>query len=199
MMAATTKRTTKKDERRHALVSEAAALFDHAGYHAVGVGQLADAVGLSKPTLYHYFSSKDEILFFIHEQFIDILLEKASAQDPELPADQSLRNVMFDVVDLMRTHRGHVRVFFEHFRELSVADQETIKLKRDQYRELVEGIVRRGIKEGVFKDLDPGLVTLALFGMCNWAYQWFRADGPFTVEEVASIFGDLFLNGLSTA
>lgn len=182
--------------RRREIVAQAAELFDRSGYHTANVSAVAEAAGMRKPTLYHYFSSKDEILFEIHEEFIDRLIEKERGRRG-LPAREALLEVMADVLELMRTHRGHVRVFFEHYRELSEADQETIRAKRDGYQASVEAIVRRGIEAGEFRDVDPRLTTLAVFGMCNWAYQWYRPDGPLSTREIAERYFDLLFEGLA--
>ena len=61
----------------------------------------------------------------------------------------------------------------------------------------VEDVIRRGIETGELRDLDPRLTTLALFGMCNWAYQWFSPDGPLRSRQLAYFFWDLFLRGAS--
>lgn len=183
------------DAKRRDVVTQAAELFDRAGYHTTNVAEVANAVGISKPTLYHYFSGKDEILFWIHEEFIDLLIEQQRARSG-LTARESLLEAMADVLELMRTHRGHVRVFFEHHRELAAADRETIRGKRNAYRDLVEDAIRRGIADGEFRDVEPRLTTLAVFGMCNWAYQWYRPDGELTTREIAERFLDLLMNGL---
>ena len=185
-------------ERRRAIATQAAELFDVAGYHTTSVEELAEAVGIRKPTLYHYFASKDEILFWIHEEFIDRLLEQARAREGDgREAADELFEVMADVLELMETHHGHVRVFFEHHRELAADRRATIRAKRDAYRALVEGIVARGVRNGEFRELDPRLVTLAVFGACNWAYQWYRADGPLPSRRIAELFFDLVCNGLA--
>ncbi len=183
------------DAKRREVVAQAADLFDRSGYHTTNVAAVAEAAGMRKPTLYHYFSGKDEILFWIHEEFIDLLIEKQRERAGS-PAGEALHAIMGDVLDLMRTHRGHVRVFFEHHRELSAGDQETIGSKRDTYRQLVEDVVGQGIESGEFRRVDPRLTTLAVFGMCNWAYQWYRVEGPLDSREIATFFYDLLLNGL---
>ena len=183
-------------DKKRELVQEAAGLFDRDGYHAVNVGMLARAVGLSKPTLYHYFNSKDEILFLIHEEFIDLLLQRAGERTPSLSASDALREYFIDVLELIKTHRGHVRVFFEHYRELSRTHQDTIREKRDRYHNLVQNVIEAGISSGEFRTVDAGVATMAFFGMCNWTYQWFRPDGPLSAAEIAAQFADLLLGGL---
>jgi AcrR family transcriptional regulator len=190
-------RKVNADERRREIVTKAAAVFDTEGYHTTNVTTVAGVAGLKKPTLYHYFSSKDEILFWIHEEFIDLLISKQVARDNSgLSAAESLCEVMSDVLRLMDTHRGHVRVFFEHHRELSLEHRKTIAAKRDRYASMVEIEVARGVEASEFRDLDPRLTTLALFGMCNWTYQWYRSNGPRTSSEIAEFFSDLLLEGL---
>jgi AcrR family transcriptional regulator len=185
------------DTRRRQVVASAAELFDRAGYHTTNMAELARAVGIEKPTLYHYFKAKDEILFWIHEEFIDLLIEKAEARAAEHPtASDELRGAIRDVVGLMETHRGHVRVFFEHHRELTEAQQQTIREKRDRYERIVRAIVDRGVESGEFRSLDGQLATLAIFGMCNWTYQWYRSGGAYTTDQIADQFYDLLANGL---
>jgi AcrR family transcriptional regulator len=188
----------KADARRKEVVAHAAELFDQTGYHTTNMAELARAVGLEKATLYHYFRGKDEILFWIHEEFIDLLIAKAEARVATgvSPADE-LRGAVRDIVGLMESHRGHVRVFFEHQRELPADQRRTIGEKRDRYEQMVRSAVERGIADGAFRDVDPRLATLALFGMCNWAYQWYRSGGAYTSDQIADLFYDLFVNGLS--
>lgn len=185
--------------RREEVIREAAALFDRRGYHLASMEDIAEAVGVRKPTLYHYFNSKDEILFWIHEEFIDQLIERQERRATQsLPAEQLVLEVMSDILELMETHRGHVRVFFEHHRELPAAEHAAIAAKRATYEAAVAAAIQRGIEDGRFRPVDVKLATLALFGMCNWAYQWYRSEGPLRSREIAYAFWDVFINGLST-
>ena len=185
----------RTDERRRELVAAAARLFDTEGYTTSSVETIARGMGLSKATLYHYFPSKEAILAALNDEFIDLLIEQAVAREG-LPAGEQLRAMMGDVLDLMETHRGHVRVFFEHHRELSPVKRDEIRDKRDRYAALVEGVVARGMADGEFRGGDPRLVALAVFGMCNWAYQWYRPDGDRSTREIADSSYDLVINGL---
>src|SRR6516165_1267228 len=63
-------------DRKHEIVTAAASVFDRDGYGSTSMDDIARTVGIAKPTLYHYFSSKDEILTSIHEEFIDLLLDR---------------------------------------------------------------------------------------------------------------------------
>jgi TetR/AcrR family transcriptional regulator, cholesterol catabolism regulator len=96
----------------------------------------------------------------------------------------------------MVTHRGHVRVFFDHYSQLPPDKQQQIRGKRDQYHHLVEEMIGRGVASGEFRAVDVELVGLAIFGMCNWAYKWYRPDGRLSPREVATHFWSLVMSGL---
>ncbi|MEZ5175596.1 MAG: TetR/AcrR family transcriptional regulator [Acidimicrobiia bacterium] len=184
-------------ERRAQIVDYAASLFDAEGYWQASMEQLAEAVGIAKPTLYHYFAGKDEILFRIHQEFIVDLIRRQEdpARRSMTPLDQ-LRAIMRDVLYLMEHKRGHVRVFFEHWRDLSETDRDVVMKQRDHYQMLVEQVIDEGMAEGSLRSLDIRLVTLGMFGMCNWAYQWYRADRRLSSAAVADFMFELLLEGL---
>jgi AcrR family transcriptional regulator len=191
--------TPNGGDRRAQIVSSAAVLFDEVGYHLTSMDDIAGAVGLAKPSLYHYFPSKDSILLAIHEEFIGLLLgrlqERLTRQDESI--EDQLLDVMVDICDLMRTHRGYVRVFFEHHRELPEAERKDAIAKRDDYFAAVQDLFARGREEGRLAG-DPWLSAMALFGMCNWVYQWYQPNGRLTTLDVARYFHRLLLHGLQT-
>lgn len=188
------------DARRAEVITLAAGLFDRDGYASVSMEQIAAAAGIAKPTLYHYFRAKDEILRGIHETFIDLLLGRQDERERLglAPADLLL-GAMTDIFGLMETHRGHVRVFFEHHRELPDGARTGIRVKRDRYEQLIRGAVTDGIRTGVFRDVDPDTATLAIFGVCNWAYQWWRPGGRADPAHTAQKMWDLIIRGLASS
>jgi AcrR family transcriptional regulator len=185
------------DQRRHEIIDLVADLFDRHGYAKVTMEQIALRAGIAKSTLYHYFRGKEEILRGIHESFMDLLLERhADRQRLGLAPADLILGVMTDILGLMQTHRGHVRVYFEHHRELPQAVREEIRAKRDRYEGLVREAVEAGVATGQFRDVDPTTTTLAIFGMCNWAYQWWRPQAGADPARTALRMWDLVMHGL---
>jgi TetR/AcrR family transcriptional regulator, cholesterol catabolism regulator len=188
---------TAADRRRAEIIALAARLFDQHGYANVSMEQIAVAAGLAKPTLYHYFRGKDEILRGIHEAFIEILLERhEQRQQLGLSPALILLGAMTDIFGLMETHRGHVRVFFEHHRELPVNVREQIRVKRDRYQQQIREAIVKGIEAGQFRDVDPDAATLAVFGICNWAYQWWRPGSGTDPALTAQKMWDMVVRGM---
>lgn len=184
--------------RRARIIELAAGLFDERGYASVSMEQIAIATGIAKPTLYHYFRAKDEILRGIHEAFIDLLIERQEERRKLAlePADQLL-GAMTDILGLMETHRGHVRVFFEHYRELTAPVRQEIRIKRDRYQNLIHSAVSEGIRDGSFREVDPDVTTMAVFGMCNWAYQWWHPGSGTDSALTAQKMWDVVIRGLA--
>jgi AcrR family transcriptional regulator len=187
--------------KRLEIVAAAAELFDERGFHQVSMDAIAERVGIRKPTLYHYVRSKEDILYWIHEACTDRLLERHIARlKTPMSAQQYLLELMADIIELTEEHKPEVRVFFEYYREISGERYEEILAKRHRYVAMVEEIVQAGIRDGEFRaDVEPTLIMMAIFGMSNWAYQWFRPDGPLRGREVAYAFWDIALNGLRPA
>jgi AcrR family transcriptional regulator len=185
------------EDRRREIVGLAADLFDRHGYSKVTMEQIALSAGIAKPTLYHYFRGKDEILRGIHESFMDLLLDRhTERQRLGLVATDLLLGVMTDILGLMQTHRGHVRVYFEHHRELPPAVRGEIRAKRVRYEGMVRAAVHEGIASGQFRDVDAETATLAIFGMCNWTYQWWRPEAGEDPARAALRMWDLVMRGL---
>jgi AcrR family transcriptional regulator len=185
-------------ERRHQIVESAAELFDARGYGNTSMEDVALSVSIAKPTLYHYFRSKEEILQSIHEEFIQLLIDKymervSSGLEPE----ELVLGAMKDIFSLMVTHRGYVRVFFEHYRELPPEAKRYVAAQRDAYESLVQSAIAAGQARGTFAaDADSKLIALAVFGMCNWAYQWFDEGGRYTAQEIAETYWRLLVKGI---
>jgi TetR/AcrR family transcriptional regulator, cholesterol catabolism regulator len=191
---------SRANEQRRRVVNESAILFDRVGYHNASMEDIALAVGLAKPTLYHYFKSKDEILFWIHEEFIDLMVSRHNERlGTPLTPEERLFAIAKDTLELMETHRGHMRVFFEHSRELSEENQEKIRAKITESRAIVEEQIRLGIEAGTMRPVDPRLAMRAFVGMCVWAYQWWDEESGRTPDEVARTFWDLFIHGIQSS
>jgi TetR/AcrR family transcriptional regulator, cholesterol catabolism regulator len=195
------RRAMSTAERRHQIIESAAVLFDARGYANTSMEDVALSVSVAKPTLYHYFRSKEEILQSIHEEFIQLLMDRyLSRASRGLQPEELVQGAMKDIFSLMVTHRGYVRVFFEHHRELPSEARRYVAAQRDCYESLVRSAIAAGQARGTFAaDVDTKLTSLALFGMCNWAYQWFSVQGQQTADEIAETFWRLLLKGIQPA
>jgi AcrR family transcriptional regulator len=190
---------TKSTNKRNKIIGAAAELFDQVGYHGASMQMLADTVELGKPTLYHYFRSKNEILFAIHQDLIGHLLgSHMSRKERELPPDELLKGMCTDILQQINDHPGYVRAFIEHFDELDPEQQEAARKERSHYLSEAIDAIKNGVKSGLFIKCDPRLAALGYLGMCNWAYKWFPREKSRNVQKVSRDLSEMFLRGLLT-
>jgi len=190
--------TAAHDDKRIDIIEHCAALFDKVGYHGTSMQMLADEVGLGKPSLYHYFRSKTDILYEMHQMHIDALIEGLEADDV-VNADpaRSLETAAVLTLRQIAEHPGYVAAFMDHYRELEGKQRTEMRKRRQEYFSRITNIVRSGVEAGQFRNLDPDLATLAFLGMCTWAYKWYpRMAAEHPPEKMAKSLCDIFLGGL---
>ncbi|MEJ6488778.1 TetR/AcrR family transcriptional regulator [Leucobacter sp. USCH14] len=189
--------TSAGEQRRGEIVEAAAQLFNRLGYHATSMAAIAEEVSMAKGAVYHYFQAKHEILSEIHRIWIEELIERFQVNQARTDdAVEIIRSVFHDVLRLIDERPAHVRVFFEFFRELPPELRAHARSRRDLYEALVENTIRRGIDTGVLREMNPRTQAFALFGMCNWSYQWYRRDGEFDSREIADMLFTIFTDGV---
>lgn len=190
---------TAADLRRQEILLRAAELFDKSGYHLTSMTDIAESVGIRKPSLYHYFTTKDEILFHIHADYIDVLLSRQLERIRlGVKASVMIEGIIRDLLEMIHERKGHVRAYYEHHRELSDERKPEIVAKREQYRKMVEDAVNAGVAEGDFRDVNPVLTTQSIIGAASWVYHWYgRWDLP--IEEIGDGIIDILFNGLKRA
>jgi AcrR family transcriptional regulator len=187
-----------RQKRAAEIASTAASLFAASGVATVSMDDIAKSVGVAKATLYHYFSTKDEILYAIHEEMFMILLEKSEARKSAgLPATERLFGYVQDAFELVDSHPGYARVVFEHLRQLSPPYKRKVRDNQIRYEQAVADILESGIAEGVFARVNVRIATLALFGMVNWSHQWYSPKGQYSPSELSEQFFEIYLNGIA--
>ena len=196
-----TRRRQAADERQAArrrdIVDASAGLFQSRGYYATTVGDIADQVGMSKPAIYHYFRSKEEILVYIHEMIAQRLLDDHQRVRAERPDPvERLRALCESFFAVMTDLQPHVRTFFSFFGEIEGSNREQIESRRRELSDMVEGVVSECIASGRFRDVDPRLAMLVITGVFNWAPNWYHPGGPTSGPELADFIFEIFLNGL---
>lgn len=185
---------------RNKIIQEALLMFEKHGYHGVTVNQIVENVGTSKGGFYHHFTSKDELLFVIHDTFITYVLEKATiANETYKSPTNKLQAIIKDFVKVFDLYKPHISVFYQENIYLKPEYEILIKKKRDQFKQIIISAIREGKECGEFrKDLPVEITGMAILGMVNWAYKWYKQSGPKSIDEIGDIFVDLILHAVLT-
>jgi AcrR family transcriptional regulator len=184
------------EDQREAIIARAAELFARQGYHATSMNQLAEAAGLSKATLYHYYRDKDALLVHIadgHVSRLQALVASARALGlkPEAQFRELVRRIVEEYAGAQHAHR----VLTEDVKFLPPEDRQRVL---DKEREVVAGFaaavaaLRPELKSAALA--KP--MTMLLFGMINWMFTWMKPEGALDYEALAPMVADLFLGGL---
>ncbi|WLR46848.1 TetR/AcrR family transcriptional regulator [Halobacillus litoralis] len=183
---------------REKIIQTSLELFDRHGFHGVSVKQIVQQTNTSKGGFYHHFQSKDELLFVIHDTFITYVLKEAQAANvthsSPIPKVQAIIQSFVQVFDL---YKPHISVFYQESLYLKPAYEEEIKGKRDEFKRMVFNVIAEGQESGHFRrELPLEITGMAILGMVNWIYKWYRRDGTYTIDQIAEVFTDLVLHFL---
>jgi AcrR family transcriptional regulator len=182
--------------RRIEILKSAAAAFRRRGYHGASVGEIADALHMTKGSLYYYFRNKEEILYFCHDYSLDILLELLKDVEAEgRPPDAKLRRLILAFVHMI-IDELHGTALTMDLQALSPRALRRIIVKRDRFDRGIRRVLEEGMQAGVFARADPKLLAFAILGAVNWIPRWFDPRGRATSEEIAQAFAEYLLSGL---
>jgi len=174
----------------------AAELFARNGYHATGVTQLSEAVGLGRGALYYHITSKESVLYAISMGAIEHLIEPSDlVVAGDGPAQARLRQLARVLMRNIAEFSNEWTVFFREHIALTGQWHADVMAKREHYEGLWAKLLAEGATAGEFVASDP-ILTKGVLGMFNYSYLWLRVDGPNTPEEVADRFCDVLLGGL---
>ncbi|WP_170323778.1 TetR/AcrR family transcriptional regulator [Cryptosporangium phraense] len=171
------------------------------GYADTSLGDVAAELGLSKGTIVHHFRSKEALLGEVHVAYFGRRFAEAEFVLAEL--SDPVERLVAMIYALLAAHRDDRAASLACLRELvRYFDGELndyVRQQRTGYTEIVVGILRDGVQRGVLHTADARMSALQIFGMCNYAWTWYRPDGPQSVEEIASRFAVNVLAGLVRA
>lgn len=178
------------------IISRAAAIFAQQGYAATSIGDIATACECSKSRLYHYFDGKEAILRGILTTHVDSLLEQCRhvLYGSREPKERFLQLVRVFLTIYAHSRNQHVVLLTcldalppEPRNELIAKQRELIAYVRDALLQLRPDMAQnRSIAH---------VDTMLFFGMINWTYTWYKADGKVSPEELAERTVEVFLNG----
>jgi AcrR family transcriptional regulator len=191
-------RSEPPGDQHERILETAARLFSEKGYHATSVREIGDEVGVSQSSLYYHAQSKPKILMDLHQRSLKRLtaaLEDVVARDAT--SSEKVLLVIEQLLEAIALHQAEVTVLIRERRSIAAADAPMVQDQRDHVDGLIDAVLAQGIGDGTFRDVDVRVMRLALTGMCNWASEWYRPEGPFGYPELARRFTDIFVNGVA--
>lgn len=183
---------------RTKIIDTALLLFEEKGFHGVSINEIVKEAGTSKGGFYHHFSSKDELLYVIHDTFITYAIENANLADRlYTKASERLQAIIKGFVGVFHLYKPHLTVFYQEATYLPPKYEAIIREKREQFRLIIETVVKDGKEQGEFREeIEIDIVVMAILGMVNWIHKWYDERGEKSISQIADIFNDFILHAV---
>ncbi|MCB4456037.1 TetR/AcrR family transcriptional regulator [Leisingera sp. McT4-56] len=186
------------DEKRAQILKSAAKVFADSGYDRASMTQLARECGISKANIYHYYDSKDAVLYGLLDTYLSELRDRVCGVDLEgLGTEDRLRRI---VSEIMLAYQGADHEHQVQLGAMGALPEEQQKHLRGYQREMVQ------FMSDALKDVAPEIfngdaaklrgATMSVFGMLNWYYMWNSGAGSKAREDYAGLVADLTLSGV---
>src|SRR6059036_1614278 len=181
--------------RRAELTRQAARLFAEKGYHGTSMGDLAEALGVQKGSLYHHIESKQDLLYETMREGADAFHAALDAIPEDAPTTEKIRLALRGHLRVVGEQLDVATVFVREWRYLEGERREEFLAERRRYEERFRAFLREGRELGELRtDLDDATATLLALSAANWAYTWLRPAED--TDALADRFYAFLLDGM---
>jgi AcrR family transcriptional regulator len=187
----------EREVKREAVIRAAAHAFNRKGYHNTSLDDIAAALDVTKPTVYYYVTSKEQLLFECFVAGVEqIRAAFRTVKKLKVPAGERLNGVLRHYGEAVASEFGWCMVRAEE-QDLPPAMSSHIKALKSEIDQGIRRLIREGIQDGSIQPCDPKMTAFALAGALNWIAHWYRENQSMTGAEIADAFVTIFESGLS--
>jgi TetR/AcrR family transcriptional regulator, cholesterol catabolism regulator len=181
--------------RRHELTRQAARLFAERGFHGTSMGDIAEALGVQKGSLYSLTGSKQQLLYETMRTGADSFHSALDAVPEDAPAVERVRLALRGHLKTVAEQIDVATVFTREWRYLEGEQRDEILGERRRYEERWRALLREGVESGGLRtDLDVGAAALLVLSAANWAYTWLTPGRD--TDELADRFAAILVDGI---
>ena len=184
-------------DRREEIFEKALELFIAEGYDQTPLSRIAKALGITKAGLYHYFSSKEELLFFIHERNVkrDLIPIIEAAEKITAP-EKRISYIIKQYTSASMARDASARVLIHEVGKLKPEHREKINQIWRRFFDLIRNALAELEALGRCKKLNKTFAAFALIGMCRWTFNWFDPERKESADELCDTYDEIFFRGI---
>ena len=187
-------KSPKKSKEIHGVVAR---LFAQRGYHHTSLREIARELGMNQSSLYHYFTSKEDVLFRLMNDAMDhVLVELEEICASDLSAEDKLKRVLHSYIRSYAGDQDRLILLVNEMNSLRETNRLILVDKQRQYVRLIKSILKKLVDEDKIREIDSSVATFAFFGMVHYTIKWYHEDGPITLDELADLFVEIFTKGI---
>ncbi len=188
---------TRKVDKRTEIHGVATRLFAQKGYHNTSMREIARQLGMNQASLYHYFDSKEDILYALLNDAMDEALDTLEEIcGSDLSPHGKLTQVLSFYTDYYAGDQDRLRLLVNEQGNLGDEYRKVLVQKERRYVVLIKSILKALSDEGRMKPIPPSVAAFAFFGMVHYTIKWYDRDGPVKSGELADYFLDIFTKGI---
>jgi AcrR family transcriptional regulator len=195
-------RSQQRESKRQTIISEASRLFNYQGATRTTLGDIAQALGLTKTSLYYYARNKDELVYMCYlaacDAGDDILSEAADKSDSGLDCLLNFLRVFFNRWDEIQAGKRPHSAMLVEIPTLKAEHRREVEDRVAAHFDTFLDFVRRGIEDRSITPCEPIPTVQAFRALVNWSYVWFGQVPVDEREEVVEQLIDLVKNGISS-
>ncbi len=194
--------SSSEPDRLGEIYRAAAQIICEKGYDATSMNDIAEAVGITKPGLYHHISGKKDLLYRIMNFGMDSLEEQVIAPARLInDAEQRLRSIITNHVQLITsrsTPQGNnpVTIVVDEVAGLTPAHRRKINQRKRAYVDLIRDTLTELKAAAKLREIDVTAAAFSLLGMILWLSRWYNPEGRLTPEQVSAAVMEIALGGL---
>jgi AcrR family transcriptional regulator len=189
-------RQRDRELKRDAVIRAAALEFNRKGYHNTSLDDIAARLEVTKPTVYYYVTSKEQLLFECFVTGVErIRTACREVRRLELPARERLNAVLRQYGEAVASEFGWCMVRAEQD-DLSPSMSRHVKALKSEIDQSIRRLIREGVQDGSIHPCDPKMTAFALAGALNWIAHWYREDQSMSGAQIAEAFVAIFEAGL---
>ncbi len=190
------RRKAEREAKRVAVLRTAARFFNAKGFTATSLEDVATALQVTKPTIYHYFSNKDEILFECVRLGLEAIRDAAEEARLGGGTGRTRLEALMRGYALMMTRDFGVCVSRTSEEQLSTQSREKFRTLKREIDTILRGVIEDGMQDGSIAKGDARMLGFTVAGSLNWIARWYRPEGEATAEEISEQVVATLLTGL---
>jgi TetR/AcrR family transcriptional regulator, cholesterol catabolism regulator len=184
-------------DRREEIYEKAMELFIAEGYDQTPLSRIAKALGIAKAGLYHYFNSKEEILFFIHERNLkrDLIPIMEAAEKIKEPKKR-LSYLIREYTKASMAKDASQRVLVHEVGKLTPEHREVIDQSWRRFFDIIRNSISELEASDKSKKINKTFAAFAMIGMCRWTFNWYDSERKDTADELIDTYEEIFFKGI---
>ena len=171
----------------------AAEIFSEKGYVSTTLVDISHTTGISKGGIYHYFSSKEDLLFFIINRFMTDLIDGLKEEIETIPPEERIGYFIRRHIDKLSSNMHQSKLTFHEAKSLPPKDWKILRKKKKEYYRILVSAIESSQEEGAIGRRRLTIAAYSLLGMINWILWWYNPKGPVSPHELSEEIHEIFM------